>query len=239
MNRRNKNKAAASAAVKPEQSLKQAQAPSPANPKPSLESIPLSLAKQGLNKSTLPTLPQVSVSPSLSSSEQLRREWKKFEQWLSARRADRDKRLSDRLKELMSVKGKSKLQQQPGDMSSFELSLNLELAEQARAEWLKRLSAVGLNEEDWADITEDEMKAVEAAFAPPEPMDLHLNQYNSSPASMPPTVVPQDWTAPVPGGWDTPVNVENKLKNKRPADASVPARSSPLSVCEFPVLDER
>lgn len=130
----------------------------------------------------------------------------------------------------MSAKGRSRLQQQPADLASYENTLNTELAEQARVEWLKRLGAAGLNEEDWVDITVGEMKAVEAAFAPPEPGSAPTSQYSTPSAFTTPPSAIQDWAASVPGGWDVPVDVANKAKAKRQPDSSVPARSSPLSV---------
>lgn len=139
MNRRNKNKAAA----KPSETLKQAPpAPPLAKPTPSLGSIPSSSTKPTQTqpaRSTPPTLTKLSAAPTATKSQRLRQEWKNFELWLSARQADRDKRLSERLKELMSAKGRSRLQQQPADLASYENTLNTELAEQARVEWLKRL----------------------------------------------------------------------------------------------------
>lgn len=44
--------------------------------------------------------------------------------------------------------------------------MNEDLAKKARVEWERRLKAGALNEEDWTDITEKEMEAVEAAFVP-------------------------------------------------------------------------
>lgn len=135
----------------------------------------------------------------------------------------------------MSAKGKNKLQQQPVDMASFEMALNEELAEQARTEWLKRLNAAGLDEQDWIDITPDEMKAVEVAFAPPPPRDAVAEQLNfslESDAHVPAQdFLNADWSSSLPGGWNTAsTNMPNKVPNKRPQDA-VPVRSSPLSVC--------
>ncbi|KAI0691851.1 hypothetical protein BC835DRAFT_1416946 [Cytidiella melzeri] len=239
MNRRNKNKAAANATVKPAQTSKQPPPPSKTTPPP--EQIPPSAAKAGPSQFGKP-------SQSVSTSTRLRKEWKSFEIWLSARRAERDKRVSERLKELMSATGRSKLQKQPTDMASFELTLNRELAEQARAEWLKRLAAAGLNEEDWVDITEDEMNAVEAAFAPPEPGSVAQILKSSSTTSvndaktatndiLSSSVGNMDWAAPVPGGWDTPlISAPPKAPIKRQTDSTAPARSSPLSVSSAPTF---
>ena len=128
------------------------------------------------------------------------------------------------------------------NMATFEMTLNKELAQQARGEWLRRLSAAGLNEEDWQDITEQEMKAVEDAFSPQEPGSL-ADSFNASSSSMKqPEVIPDsispsppgafdNWNTTVPGGWDTPSSsLPTKGAAKRQTDSSVPSRSSPLSV---------
>ncbi|KAI0088804.1 hypothetical protein BDY19DRAFT_993637 [Irpex rosettiformis] len=236
MNRRNRNKAAANTTAKPAQAPKQTSPPVKTTPPP--DPTPPPIAKSGPAKAA----PQLSKSPSLPSpSVQLRREWKTFEVWLSARRADRDKRVNEKLKGLMSATGKSKLQKQPTDMTSFETTLNQELAQQARTEWLKRLSTAGLNEEDWVDITEQEMKAVELAFTPQEPGHF-VDSLNTSSSSMKtevraiPDGIPSsppggfDWNAPVPGGWDSSSgSAPTKTAAKRQLDSSTPARSSPLS----------
>lgn len=234
MNRRQRNKAAANATVKPAQAPKQT--PPPAKTTPPPDPVSASSAKPGPSQPTKPA-PQLSKSLSSAPSSRLRKEWKTFEVWLSARRADRDKRVSERLRELMSATGKAKLQKQPTDIATFERTLNEELAQQAREEWLKRLSAAGLNEEDWVDITEQEMKQVENAFTPQEPGSLN------TPFTPPPTakvasedILPSppgglDWSAPVPGSWDAPSSsVPAKPAAKKQPETAAPARSSPLSV---------
>ena len=239
MNRRNRNKAAANATAKPAQAPKQPTPAAKTTPPP--DQTPPSVAKPGPSQPAK-VAPQLSKSLSSSPSARLRKEWKTFEAWLSARRADRDKKVSERLKELMSATGKNKLQKQPTDMATFEMTLNKELAQQARGEWLKRLSAAGLNEEDWQDITEQEMKAVEDAFSPQEPGYLAQSLTAPSSSMKQPEVVPDGisssppgafdhWNATVPGGWDTPSSsLPTKGAAKRQTDSSVPSRSSPLSV---------
>ncbi|KAI0826481.1 hypothetical protein BC629DRAFT_84029 [Irpex lacteus] len=233
MNRRQRNKAAANATLKPAQAPKQA--PPPAKTTPPPDPVPASSAKPGPSQPAKPP-PQLSKSLSSAPSSRLRKEWKTFEVWLSARRADRDKKVSERLKELMSATGKAKLQKQPTDMASFERTLNEELAQQAREEWLKRLSAAGLNEEDWVDITEQEMKQVENAFTPQEPGSLNT-PFTPPPAAkvasediLPSPPGGLDWSAPVPGSWDAPSSsAPAKPAAKKQPDTAAPARSSPLS----------
>ncbi|KAI0341493.1 hypothetical protein BDW22DRAFT_1359078 [Trametopsis cervina] len=228
MNRRNKNKTAA--ATNPSTRVAQTppkQAPPAKTTPPPEQVLP--------TRSAQPSSSSVSAA-ALGPSAKLRKEWKTFEVWLSARRAQRDKRVSEKLKELMSAKNKtSRFQKpsQPTDMALFEATLNQELAEEARAEWLKRLAAAGLNEEDWSDITEAEMKAVEAAFAPPLPSTEASAFAGAGAVSddyLPsPTAGAADWATPVPGGWDPipPSNTPPKPMNKR--QDSIPIRSSPLS----------
>ncbi|GJE86682.1 hypothetical protein PsYK624_027630 [Phanerochaete sordida] len=160
--RRNRTKSSANPPARAGQSSKQAQAPPPA--KPTTTSAPA--------KSAPAPAPPKATSPPVATqtpSARLRQEWKSFEGWLHARRAARDKQISDKLKEVMSTKNKSKRKQSSAsdtaDLGAFEDKLNQDLADAAQTEWWRRVDAAGLNLEDW-DMTAAEMAAVEAAFIP-------------------------------------------------------------------------
>ncbi len=221
MNRRNKTKAPPSTSTKPPQPVKQA-ASAKATPPPK------------------PAPPPPAPKPTPSS--RLRQEWQSFEIWLSARRADRDKRVSERIKELMSQKAKNRSQRQAvptsnQDIGRFEAGLNQELAEQARLEWLDRLSKAGLNEEDWLDITPAEMQAVEAAFTPPEMPDSvdlgaipHQTTHNhtfSAPYDDPPLAPSAS------GGWNRTPSSAAKAAPGRPIAQPAPVRSASSTVNMF------
>ncbi|EKM56912.1 uncharacterized protein PHACADRAFT_141917 [Phanerochaete carnosa HHB-10118-sp] len=179
--RRTKTKSTANPPGKTGQSSKPPQAP-PSKPTNSVPAKP--------TPAPVPPKATSLPAPKQTPSARLRQEWKAFEPWLSARRAERDKQVSDKLKEAMSSKNKSKSKwgKQPAasatvDVGAFEDKLNEELVEKARAEWLRRLGVVGLDEEDWTDITEDEQKVVIAAFTPPE----RSSQTAEDPSPPPPT----------------------------------------------------
>lgn len=124
----------------------------------------------------------------------------------------------------MSTKGKSRFGKpvatSDADIGAFEDRLNQELAEQARTEWLKRVAATGLTEEDWTDITEEEMSAVVAAFEPqervarsvtPDPPPAHVQAASSkTTAGSKSANVRNPYAATVeeeptpPGAWEVP-----------------------------------
>ena len=114
------------------------------------------------------------------------------------------------------------------DIKGFEAAQNHELAEKARAEWLKRLEAVGLNEEDWIDITPQEMEAIEAAFMPPGPSEGPMGTSGMNPQTTPSA---QDkvepWLSSVPGAWETARSSSTKpASTKSPPMPPVPERTT-------------
>lgn len=138
--------------------------------------------------------------------------------------------MSERISEIISPKGRfgSRLSSKPAqdrtsiDMAKFEAVLNSELAEQARTEWLRRLEVIGLNEEDWTDITAEEMQAVEAAFMPPQPDVLQeppvlANAYSSTAyqGSSAAYADQHQWFPSPPGSWDVPSPIPPKATNGR------------------------
>ncbi|KAJ3531526.1 hypothetical protein NM688_g7561 [Phlebia brevispora] len=155
--------------------------------------------------------------PKPPPSAVLRQEWKKFESWLKARREEKDKRVGERITEIMSSKvpkGRSIFQKSAPpsgsmDIGTFEASLTQDLAEKARAEWLKRVDALGLKEEDWTDITEEEMQAVEAAFTPTQAPVADIPDFSgvagtSFDGQTSAFAGRNTWSASIPGGWAEP-----------------------------------
>lgn len=185
-----------------------------------------------LKPAPAPVKATVSPPAKLTPSARLRQEWESFESWLSLRRAEKDKRMNEKLKEIMASKGKSRNMSSASgsidtDAGAFEDKLNEELAEQARDEWLRRLEVAGLDEQEWVDISPAEMEAVEVAFTPqkrstrtqpmpqPQPQPQHpspsapaqtssdKSAVNSKPAKNPRAARVEDVPLP-PGAWNTP-----------------------------------
>lgn len=205
--------------------------PTPIPPKPPSPTVPATTAPKVAPAPTK-LAPQ---KPETGKSEKLRKEWQNLETWLKVRRAERDKKLNEaRAKAKPAAMGpqsryRSNVRSSPPvDVSALELKLNMELAVAARAEWERRLSAQKLNEEDWIDITPEEMKAVELAFTVPEepskpaekqpnlssgiPPFVNLNNTNSNSA---PIISPGGWTVhpsavPTPSGSGLRQNAQTK-----------------------------
>lgn len=178
--------------------------------------------------------------PKQTPSQRLRQEWKTFEVWYTARKEEKDKRVSDRMNEIMAPKGRSKFHKPAPpsgsmDIKIFEAEQNQELATQARAEWLKRLKTIGLNEEDWTDLTVQEMEAIEAAFVVPEPSE---NTSTRTPngmmgSGMHSQTIPsaldkvEPWLSSVPGAWETAYpTTRNSTSIRSPPTPSVPERTT-------------
>ncbi|THH32589.1 hypothetical protein EUX98_g1645 [Antrodiella citrinella] len=173
MNRRNKGKGPPQSSLKSTVTAKAAAPPppkpptppaAPAAPAPTTNPVPPVAAKA-------PPAPPPQRAPSPCTL--CRAEWKAFQTWLAERRAERDKRLAEARappKPVRSFGLDRKPAHQPTEASvtELELSLNTELSEIAHEEWQRRLAVKGLREEDWTDLTEGEMRAVEDAFLPPE-----------------------------------------------------------------------
>lgn len=125
----------------------------------------------------------------------------------------------------MSTKAKSRFGRpvatNEADIGAFEDRLNQEFADQARAEWLKRVAATGLSEEDWTDITAEEMAAVEAAFVPQE-RATHLVTPD------PPPPVPTQATSSKTTAGSKSANVRN------PYAATVEDEPTPPGAWEMP-----
>lgn len=159
-------------------------------------------------------IPTPARAPPPTQSQLLRREWKTFEVFLAQKRQEKDVRLA----EMRSAAGPTRTARglsapkSPG-LIAAENKLNREYAEFARKEWERRLKARDLNEEDWEDITPEEMRAVEAAFFPPDITsdDNHHSDAGKKPtassapngsssASMQSTSSSSSFTSP--GGWN-------------------------------------
>lgn len=147
----------------------------------------------------------------------------------------------------MSSKGKGRFGRQPAssdsDVGAFEDRLNEELADQAREEWLKRVAATGLREEDWTDITEEEMDVVAAAFIPQE-RGVH-NITPDPPSQVPAQAAPKTTTVikpPVarnpfaatvedeptpPGAWGAPSQSAKRMAGRNGAETPILTRIIP------------
>lgn len=206
MNRRNKNKAASSSSQS-----KQAQQPKQPPAKPS----PLSR----------PTPPP---PPKPTPCQLIRQEWQKFEIWLKARREEKDKKVSERINEIISPRGKGRFQKPATsagtvDIAKFEAELNEKLVMDAREEWFRRLDAAGLDPDGWTDMTPEEIKAVEAAFIAPQPTSPQPAAYHAN-SSTPQKQYPsfgdeQAWYPSPPGAWDSPAAARTKGTSAGPQRA--------------------
>lgn len=180
MNKR-KNKGSAKSAANPTPASKATPTP-PAKATPTPPPAPAAKATPAPAPKPAPEPPKPQVKPQakpaappppppaapLSPSAKLRREWKLFEIWLREHRDERDKRLKElrsKTARVMSFHRGANAKPNPA-LVSEEIQMNEDLAKKARVEWERRLKAGALNEEDWTDITEKEMEAVEAAFVP-------------------------------------------------------------------------
>ena len=215
MNRRNKAKAASTSA------------PAKQTPQPSRQP-----AKAPLSK------PEPTSPPKPAPSQLLRKEWKTFEVWFGAERVEKDRRLSERTKEILSSRARNRFQKpDPQEIVRLQTQLNEELAGRARAEWLRRLSVAGLNEEDWTDITASEMEAVVSAFEPPQPQELPASAFagTSAPPSGPSFVAEeQHWHGGLPGAWDSPSSAAAPPK-AAPTKPS-PRQAMPTRTTQTPIL---
>jgi hypothetical protein len=184
---------------------------------------PAQPAKGATSASSKPAPAPAKVTPpqaaKLTPSARLRQEWDKFESWLSLQRAEKDKRINEKLKEVMSKSTNRKVStaSESTGIGAFEDKLNEELADKAREEWFKRLEVEGLDPEDWTDISPAEMEAVEAAFtpqrrptqaAPPPPAvpvqaEPSKASFHTKPAKNPYAATVEDVPLP-PGAWNTP-----------------------------------
>lgn len=261
MNRRNKTKASPNATAKAAQPSKQPtqtqKPPTPAPAKPATP-VPARAARR----------PSPPPPPQLSPSDVLRQAWQNFESWLTVQRAEKDKKVGSKMKELMSSKSRARYGKAAAtggeDIGAFEDRLNEELASEARAEWLKRVGATGLDESDWTNITEAEMAKVEAAFVPQQRSNATPEVRTPAPPPAPepkPAVVPKTTTAgrgryaarveeedspTIPGGWESPgpgVPAKGVVGRTRPETPAQQARANILSVrhcpSDFAVLPEK
>lgn len=148
-------------------------------------------------------------------SQKLRKEWQALETWLKVHRAERDKKLNEARAKAKpattsrynrsGLSARAAPSNPPVDLSALRLKLDTELATSARAEWERRLAASKLNEEDWVDITPEEMKAVEDAFTIPEepskPTDQQPNLSSGNPSAVNLNNTNSNSFTTSPGGW--------------------------------------
>ncbi|TCD62720.1 hypothetical protein EIP91_006518 [Steccherinum ochraceum] len=173
MNRRNKAKGGAQSALKPASITKPA-SPTPAPPKPS--AAPPAPTTNPVPLATTSKTPSYSTPSALkpTSSELVRREWKAFQPWLQERRAERDKQIAEARAPAKSIRSVGYNRKPPSPsldanaIAQLENKLTIQLCRDARAEWEKRLAVKRLREEEWVDITQAEMNAVEDAFMEPQ-----------------------------------------------------------------------
>lgn len=177
MNRRNKAKGGAQSALKNPSLAKPATpAPAPPPPKPPSPPAPPPPVANPLPSTARKSSPGPSKPPPASPSTLLRAEWKAFQSWLAPRREERDKQLAEARAPPRPIRGAATFGRKPAvaqpldatALAKLEHKLNTELCEASRAEWENRLAKKGLREDDWTDITQAEMRAVEDAFMPPE-----------------------------------------------------------------------
>ncbi|KAK7683122.1 hypothetical protein QCA50_013795 [Cerrena zonata] len=223
MSKKTKGKASANSMAKAAPA-KPAASPVKPTPTPSKPPTPPAVpaAPATAPKVVPPPIKPVPQKPETGKSEKLRKEWQNLETWLKVRRTERDKKLNEARAKSKAAMGpqsryRSTVRSPPVDVSALELELNTKLALDARAEWERRLFEQKLNEEDWIDITPQEMKLVAAAFSvaedSPQPADPQPNlSSGNTPAgnlnnsnSNSPTVSPGGWTVhpsaiPTPSG---------------------------------------
>lgn len=231
---RNRTKATANAAPKVSQPSRQ-----PAQPAKGATSAPWKPAPA-------PAKATPTQAAKLTPSARLRREWDSFESWLSLQRAEKDKRINEKLKEVMSKSTNRKVSTASESTSpgAFEDKLNDELAVKAREEWFRRLELEDLDPEDWTDISPAEMEAVEAAFMPqrrptqavPPPPVVPTQPEPSKtakPAKNPYAATVEDVPLP-PGAWNTPsktpVPSKGVIGRVRPESPLLTRASTPSSV---------
>lgn len=154
--------------------------------------------------------------------------------------------------------GKQSTASGTADMGAFEDKLNQDLADRARDEWWRRLEVAGLNEEDWTDMTEDEMKAVEAAFIPQQRGNRTVEDPSPPPPPQPvaeppkpkPAVISKAGSSPfaarveeessIPGAWSAPspppVPEQGIMGRNRPYTPMARLAQQVVSGADFPLV---
>ncbi|KAI0634964.1 hypothetical protein C8Q77DRAFT_1156328 [Trametes polyzona] len=178
----------------------------------------------------------------ITRSDRVRAEWNEFEaSWVKPRQNQIEKELDELFKaaeRTSRAKGKTRSAGAPDGMDKIVTTMQRDFALAARAEWEARLERANLVAEDWADMTLEEMIAVEQVLAYEEVSEepgvyAQVKRESIATTSSGSTAV-ADTTPPAPvrsmGGWTS--RAPQKAHASQPLRNTQSVASRPIAVTE-------